>query len=69
MPGEAALRTISVQGEDQPLALEVLVDAPDEEAAAGVLAGDGVVEEVLDESPDAAVPDDAGALDPRLSFL
>lgn len=51
------------------LALDVLVDAPDEEAAAGVLAGDGVVEEVLDESPDGVVPDDAGALDPRLSFL
>lgn len=51
------------------LALEVLVDAPDDEAAAGVLADDGVVEDVLDESPDDAVPDDAGALDPRLSFL
>ena len=71
MPEEAARRTISVRGEDLALvlALEVLVDAPDEGVAAGVLAGDGVVEEVLDESPDGAVPDDAGALDPRLSFL
>ena len=51
------------------LALEVLVDAPDEEGAAGVLVGDGVAGELLDESPDAAVPDVAGALDPRLSFL
>ena len=38
-------------------------------AAAGGLAGDGVVEEVLEESPDDAVPDDAAALEPRLSFL
>lgn len=64
-------RTISVRSVDQALvlALEVLVDAPDEEAAAGVLAGDGAAGVLLDESPDGAVPDVAGALDPRLSFL